>query len=145
MRVVVQRVLSASVEVEGNIVSSIDEGLLVLLGIHKTDTEKEMEFLIRKILGMRIFNDENNQMNLSVRDISGDILIISQFTLYGDLKKGKKPSYSDALKSNEAEILYNIFLNKITSQYSKIKSGIFGADMKVSLINSGPVTILLDS
>ena len=145
MRAVVQRVLSASVEVDCVKVSSIDEGLLILLGFHKADVEKDMEYLIRKILGMRIFNDENSQMNLSVKDISGEILIISQFTLYGDLRKGKKPSYSGALKSDEAEIFYDIFLNKIKLEYNKIKSGVFGADMKVFLINSGPVTILLDS
>jgi len=145
MRAVVQRVLNASVEVEGNIAGSIEKGLLVLVGFHIDDSEKEMEYIINKIRGLRIFDDDNGVMNLSVEDICGEVLLVPQFTLYGDVRKGKRPSYSSAMPPHRAEDFYDKFINRFRSEYSRIESGVFGADMKVSLLNQGPVTILLDS
>ena len=144
MRAVIQRVLEAKVEVDGNLVSSINNGLLVFIGFHKQDTSKEIEFVIKKILGLRIF-DKNNRMDLSIIDIIGEILLVSQFTLYGNLRKGNRPSYTDAMPSDKAEEFYNKFIDNFNKSYDKIKFGIFGADMKISLTNSGPVTIFLDT
>ena len=144
MRAIIQRVLEAKVEVDGNLISSINNGLLVFIGFHKQDTTKEIEYVVKKILGLRIF-DKNNKMDLSIIDIIGEILLVSQFTLYGNLRKGNRPSYTDAMPSNKAEEFYNQFVDNFNKSYDKIKFGIFGADMKISLINSGPVTIFLDT
>jgi D-tyrosyl-tRNA(Tyr) deacylase len=146
MRAVIQRVSSADVKVNQQIVGAINHGLLVLLGITHTDTEKDMDYLIKKILQLRIFNDEHGVMNLSVQDIIGELLIVSQFTLYADTKKGNRPSYQDAAKPEHAKALYEQFIIKIKQYYNgKIATGIFGADMKVQLLNDGPVTITIDT
>lgn len=145
MRAVVQRVLSASVEVDGRTVASIGGGLAVLLGLSPEDTEKDSEYMLNKILSLRIFNDSNGMMNLSLNDISGDLLIVPQFTLYGDARKGNRPTFSSAMKPDMAEIFFEEFVRKAEEQYEKVQSGIFAADMKLSLVNSGPVTIMLDS
>lgn len=146
MKALVQRVKEASVSVDGEIVSSIDRGLLILLGIHKDDRESDAEYIINKILGLRIFDDAGGIMNLSIQDTGGDALIVSQFTLYGDVKKGKRPSYSEAMKPGSAEPFYRDFLGKFEKAMGKkIYSGRFGANMDISLVNSGPVTIMIES
>jgi len=145
MRAVIQRVLEASVQVDGNTVSSIGPGILVLAGLHETDTEPDMEYVINKILGARIFNDEDGIMNRSVTDIGGEVLLISQFTLYGDIRRGKRPSYSSAMNPDRAREAFASFVDRCSAQHKKTKAGIFGADMKVSLVNDGPVTIMVDS
>lgn len=144
MKVLVQRVLSSSVEVEGNTVGKIDNGLLLLVGFTKSDTSKEIDYMIDKIINLRIFDDDNGVMNKSLLDIKGSILSISQFTLYADTSKGRRPSYVNALGGDKAIHLYNEFNNKIKDLGINIEMGIFGADMKVSLINDGPVTIMLE-
>lgn len=145
MRAVVQRVKAASVKVDGSIVASTGPGLLVLIGFHKDDTEKDSDYIISKITGLRIFGDSDGNMNLPVSDTGGGILVVSQFTLYGDARKGRRPSFSDSMPPPEAAKFYDAFIEKFRSAYGKIESGVFGADMDVSLVNSGPVTILLDS
>jgi D-tyrosyl-tRNA(Tyr) deacylase len=145
MRAVIQRVLSASVEVDGTVVSSINYGLLLLLGIHNTDTDTDIDYIISKTIGLRIFDDLNGVMNLSAEDTDSEILIVSQFTLYGDVRKGKRPSYSDAMPPEKASAFYEKFISEFSKRFPKIKCGVFGADMKVLLVNSGPVTIMLDS
>lgn len=145
MRAVVQRVSQASVQVDGKIVGEIQKGLLVLLGVGKEDTMEDLEYLVNKIIGLRIFEDENEKMNLSLMDIEGDLLVVSQFTLYGDVRKGKRPSFTDSAHPDIAEEIYLKFIDKCIEKGIKTEKGIFGADMKVSLINDGPVTILLDS
>lgn len=145
MRAVIQRVSSASVSVEGKVISSINRGLLVLAGFHKDDSPADSDYIIDKITGLRIFEDEKGLMNLSVADISGEILVISQFTLYGDSRKGKRPSFSESMKSADARIFYEVFIKRFLEKFESLKSGVFGTDMQVSLVNSGPVTIILDS
>jgi D-tyrosyl-tRNA(Tyr) deacylase len=145
MKIVVQRVSEASVKVDEKIVGEIKNGLLLLVGIHEEDTEIDADWLISKIINLRIFSDEDGKMNLSVKDIAGEILCISQFTLLADYKKGNRPSFTKAAKPELAIPLFNYFKEKIAESELKIESGIFGADMKVSLINDGPVTIVLDS
>lgn len=146
MRAVIQRVQHANVVVEGNIVGEIGQGLLVLLGIAPTDTQADIDRLVKKIVTMRIFNDAEDKMNLSVADVGGEILVISQFTLFADTKKGNRPSYIRAAAPAIAIPLYEAFLASLRSQFTgKVAEGIFGADMKVSLLNDGPVTIWLDS
>lgn len=146
MRIVVQRVTEANVKVEGKIVGQINEGALVLLGIKKTDTEKDVDYLVRKITNLRFFSDQDGKMNLSLKDIGGELLIISQFTLYGECKKsGNRPSFTDSAKSDIAIPLYEYFIEECKKQIPIVQTGIFGADMKVSLLNDGPVTIILDS
>lgn len=145
MRAVVQRVSQASVTVDEKIVGKIDKGLLVLLGIGGEDDEKDLEYLLDKVLGLRIFQDENDKMNLSLLDIKGELLVISQFTLYGDVRKGKRPSFTDSAHPDMAEKMYLKFIDKCIENGIKIEKGIFGAHMDVSLVNEGPVTILLDS
>ena len=146
MRIVIQRVIKASVAIEGQEIASINKGLTILLGIKKDDDEKDMDYLIGKILNLRIFDDSDGVMNQSVTDVGGEILIVSQFTLYGDSKKGRRPSYSRCGPVAEAEKKYNLFVEKIkkTSNLT-IKTGVFQEVMMVSLINDGPVTLLLDS
>lgn len=146
MRIVIQRVIKSSVAIEDQEIASINKGLTILLGIKKDDDEKDMDYLIGKILNLRIFDDSNGVMNQSVTDVGGEILIVSQFTLYGDSKKGRRPSYSRCGPVVEAEKKYNLFVEKIkkTSNLT-IKTGVFQEVMMVSLINDGPVTLLLDS
>ena len=146
MRAIIQRVTEASVRVEGKIYGTINLGLLILLGIEETDTDEDVEWLSGKIVRMRIFNDADKMMNLSITDVDGDILIISQFTLHALTKKGNRPSYIKAAKPEIAIPLYEKFKNQMKLDLHKpIHSGVFGADMKVSLINDGPVTIYIDT
>lgn len=146
MRAIIQRVSQASVTIDNNVKSSINKGLLVLLGIEENDNDKDIDWLIRKIIQMRIFSDADDKMNLSVQDIKGDILVISQFTLFASTKKGNRPSFIHAAKPVTAIPLYEAFLSQLKLQFNKeIYSGEFGADMKVALVNDGPVTIILDS
>ena len=143
MKIVVQRVTNASVEVDKKIIGQIEKGLMLLVSFTQTDSEKNIDWMVNKVLNLRIFDDESGIMNKSILDISGSILSISQFTLYGDANKGNRPSYINALNGNEAVKLYNQFNDKLRN-HIKVETGIFGADMKVSLTNDGPVTILLE-
>ena len=146
MRVVVQRVTEASVTIDGETISAINEGLLLLIGITHSDSENEIDRIARKIVTLRIFDDEKGVMNRSVQDIGGSILAVSQFTLYGNCKKGNRPSYIDAAPGAVSEPLYDAFCDRLEQLLpGKIQRGRFGADMKVRLLNNGPVTILLDS
>jgi len=145
MRAVVQRVSKASVTVDRNVVGEIGPGLLVLLGVSATDAESDAGYLAEKIAGLRIFDDETGKMNRSVVDISGAVLAISQFTLYGDVRRGKRPSFDDAARPDRARELYNYFVEQIRRHNLACETGQFQATMSVSLINDGPVTILLDS
>ncbi|KEI88317.1 tyrosyl-tRNA deacylase [Clostridium botulinum B2 267] len=145
MRAVVQRVISSKVEVDGKVIGSIGKGLNVLLGISKEDTEEDIKYLKEKIINLRIFEDENEKLNKSLLDIGGDIIIVSEFTLYGDCRKGRRPSFIEALGGEEAYILYNKFVESIKKEVNNVATGEFGADMKVYIENDGPVTILLDS
>lgn len=145
MRAVVQRVTYSSVEVNGEIVGEINNGFNVLLGISKDDTEEDMKYIKEKIINLRVFSDENDKMNLSLLDIKGELLLISQFTLYGDARKGRRPNFMNALGGEEAKRFYDKFIEMIKETGLKIETGIFGADMKVDIKNDGPVTILLDS
>jgi len=145
MKVVVQRSKYSSVEVNKKIVSEIDNGLVVLVGFTETDTIEEIKKLAKKIVNLRIFDDENNIMNKSVLDVGGSILSISQFTLYADTSKGNRPSYINALKSDEANKLYELFNEELKSYGITVKTGIFGAEMVVNITNDGPVTIIINS
>ncbi len=147
MRAVVQRVKKASVAVEKQIVSEISEGFLVLLGISKKDQKLDADYIIEKILNLRVFSDENDKFNPSLIDVQGEILIVSQFTLYGDARKGRRPNFDEAANGETARRVYEDFVSDIKNKYdqTKIKTGIFAAMMEVLLINDGPVTILLDS
>ncbi|HCE45209.1 MAG TPA: D-tyrosyl-tRNA(Tyr) deacylase [Lentisphaeria bacterium] len=145
MKVVVQRVSSASVEIEGNIAGSIGRGFLILLGITHTDTEKDVSFLVDKCLNLRVFEDKDKKMNLSLLDVKGEMLLVSQFTLYGDASKGRRPSFTQAAHPVIAVPLYNKFICELRKSGLKVENGVFGADMNVSLCNDGPVTILLES
>lgn len=144
MRVVVQRCMKASVSVENKIVGKIDKGLMLLVGFTYGDTEKEIDYMVDKIVHFRIFDDENGVMNQSLLDVGGSILSISQFTLYADTRKGRRPSYIKALNGDEAKDLYQLFNQKLRSTVKLVEEGIFGADMKVDFINDGPVTIILE-
>jgi len=143
MRVVVQRARNASCSVDGVITGKIDWGVVVFVGFTENDGEEEISFLAKKIAHLRIFDDENGVMNKSLLDIGGSVLSISQFTLYGDCRKGNRPSYIDALKSEEAKILYEKF-NQELAKYVPVEVGVFGADMQIQFTNNGPVTILLE-
>jgi len=145
MRSVVQRVSRASVTVDGKITGQIDRGLLVLLGVGLNDTEADAGYLAEKICGLRIFEDENDKMNLSVQDVSGAVLAVSQFTLYGDVRKGKRPSFDAAARPESAKQLYEHFVAQVRAKGVQCETGIFQAMMQVELVNDGPVTILLDS
>ena len=144
MRVVVQRSKEASVTVDNKIVGKIDRGMVLLVGFTEGDDSKTIDYMIDKILNLRIYDDENGVMNKSLLDTQGSILSISQFTLYADTSKGRRPSYVNALSGDKATLLYDEFNKKIKDMNVNIETGIFGADMKVSLINDGPVTILLE-
>ncbi len=146
MRVVLQRVSEAAVKIDGVVHGKIDLGLLILVGIETVDSLEDVNWLAKKIVDLRIFNDAENHMNLSVKDVQGDLLVISQFTLHAKTKKGNRPSFIDAARPEIAIPLYENFKNQLALQLEKpVKSGIFGANMKVSLVNDGPVTILIDS
>ncbi|MEG0300221.1 D-aminoacyl-tRNA deacylase [Cetobacterium sp.] len=145
MRAVIQRVKHASVTVDGKIVGKINQGFLVLLGVTHTDTEKEVEWLSKKITDLRVFNDADEKMNLGLKDVNGELLIISQFTLYGNCIKGRRPAFIDAAKPDLANDLYEKFLKKCKDLGFKTEAGIFGADMKVELFNDGPVTLIIDT
>lgn len=144
MKALVQRVLSSSVEVDNKIVGQINKGLMLLVGFTDSDTDKEIDYMVDKIINLRIFDDENGVMNKSLIDVNGSILSISQFTLYADTRKGRRPSYIKALNGDKAILLYDKFNNKLKEENIKVETGIFGADMKVSLINDGPITIMLE-
>lgn len=145
MRAVIQRVTEASVKVDGKITGEIGKGILIFLGVGEGDTEKDLKYIADKTIGLRIFSDENDKMNLSVQDIGGEILVVSQFTLYGDCRKGKRPSFSPSMEPVAAKRMYEEFIEYVSEQGIRTAHGIFGADMKVELLNDGPVTILLDS
>lgn len=145
MRIVIQRVSHASVTVEGETVGKIGEGILILLGVADGDTEDDIKYLADKAAGLRIFRDENDKMNLSLMDIGGEALVVSQFTLYGDCKKGKRPSFDKAGKPEFANMMYEKFVEYMRTIVPKVECGIFGADMKVDLLNNGPVTLIIES
>ena len=146
MRAVIQRVKHASVTIEGELKSSIKEGLLILLGIEDADTNEDIEWLSAKISNLRVFNDEQGVMNRSVKEIQGDVLIVSQFTLFAATKKGNRPSYIRSAKPEVAIPLYEKFIKQMETDLGKqVQTGIFGADMKVELLNDGPVTIIIDT
>lgn len=145
MRAVVQRVSSSKVAVEDNVVGQISKGLLVLLGVTHEDTSKDVDYMIDKILNLRIFEDENEKMNLSLKDVGGELLVVSQFTLYGDCRKGKRPSFSNAARPELATKLYEEFIEKAALQDIVVGTGKFGAHMIVDITNDGPVTMLLES
>lgn len=145
MRTVVQRVSSASVTVDGNIIGKINKGFLVLLGIKSTDTKQDVDYMVKKVINLRIFRDENDKMNLSLKDVNGELLIVSQFTLYGDASGGNRPSFIEAAKPDIAIPLYEYFISECKKQISIVQTGEFGADMKVELLNDGPVTIIMES
>ena len=145
MRFVIQRVKHASVQVEGEMIGSIQQGFLTLIGIAEDDTEEIADKLIQKMLGLRIFEDENHKTNLSLSDVGGELLLVSQFTLYADCKKGNRPSFTKAGNPEKAEALYNYIIDKCKEKGFQTETGSFGADMKVELLNDGPFTIILDS
>lgn len=145
LKVVVQRVSEASVTVDGKTIGAIDQGLMVLVGITEGDTEKDIEIIVNKLLNLRIFEDDSGKMNLSLLDVSGSILSVSQFTLYGDVRKGRRPSFSKAAPPALAEKLYDKFNHYINSQEVQVETGSFGAMMDVSLTNDGPVTFVIES
>ncbi len=145
MRAVLQRVTRASVKVEGETVGAIESGLLVLLGVKGDDTEKDAGYLVEKIAGLRIFDDDEGQMNKSVVDVGGALLVVSQFTLYGDVRRGRRPSWSEAATPERAEPLYEMFVRMARERVGKVEAGSFRRMMQVELVNDGPVTILIDS
>lgn len=145
MRAVVQRVLSSSVEVAGQKVSAIGPGLMVLLGVGKGDGEADVDWMVEKIAHLRIFEDEAGKMNRSVLEGSKEVLVVSQFTLYGDARKGRRPSFVEACEPGEAKRLYELFCERARAVGLKVGTGVFAADMKVALVNDGPVTLILDS
>ena len=144
MKLVIQRVKEANVKVDRKIVGEIKKGFLVLVGITHTDTEKEADYLAKKLCNLRVFEDENEKMNLGIKDVNGKLLIISQFTLYANTKDGNRPSFIEAAKPDIAEPLYEYFIDKCKGYGIEVEKGIFGADMKVSLLNDGPVTIIIE-
>lgn len=145
MKSVIQRVSEASVTIDGVVHGEIKKGFLVLLGITHSDTEKDVKWMVDKISGLRVFEDEDGKMNLSLEDVKGELLIVSQFTLYGDAKKGRRPSFIEAARPEKAIPLYEKFIELAKSKNITVATGEFGADMKVSLLNDGPVTLIIDS
>ncbi|MCR4904072.1 MAG: D-tyrosyl-tRNA(Tyr) deacylase [Butyrivibrio sp.] len=145
MRFVIQVVENSKVEVEGKTVGSIGKGFMVLIGVNQTDTREIADKMIKKLLGLRIFKDENDKTNLSLENVNGELLLISQFTLYADCRKGNRPSFINAGKPDMANELYEYIIDKCKKQVKVVETGIFGAEMKVSLVNDGPFTIILDS
>ncbi len=145
MRLIIQRVLSASVTIDEAIYSQINHGLLILLGVTYDDTKEDIEWLVQKIINLRIFNDEEGKMNRSIQDVQGEFLVVSQFTLYASTKKGNRPSFIVSAKPEIAVSLYENFIEEIIKCGLVTQTGVFGADMKVALVNDGPVTIIIDS
>jgi len=146
MRIVIQRVKDASVKINAEIVGEIQQGLLVFLGIEQVDLEDDADYLIQKLIHLRIFSDEEGKMNLSITDISGELLIVSQFTLFASTKKGNRPSFIRSAPAEQAIPLYDYFIDQLKKLFQgKVENGVFGANMQVELINDGPVTIILDS
>ena len=145
MKIVVQRVKNAKVDVEGKTVGKIDKGFLVLLGVTHNDTKEQADYLVKKLCKLRVFRDENDKMNLDLKAVNGKLLIVSQFTLYAHCSEGNRPSFIEAAKPDKANELYEYFCKECTEKYGiEVEKGIFGADMKVSLINDGPVTIIME-
>lgn len=144
MKFVIQRVKEARVEVSNNVVGKIDRGFLVLIGISHTDTKQVADYLVKKLVNLRIFEDNNGKMNLSLNDVDGSLLLVSQFTLYADCSQGNRPSFINAAKPEFANELYNYIIDECKKKIKHVETGIFGADMKVNLINDGPVTIILE-
>lgn len=144
MRLVVQRVLQAEVQVDGQSIGKIGRGFLVLVGVGKDDTKEIADKYLKKLLGLRIFEDENGKTNLSLKDVGGELLLVSQFTLYANCKKGNRPSFIEAGEPDKAEVLYEYMIEEAAKRVPVVQHGSFGADMKVSLINDGPFTVLLD-
>ncbi len=145
MKLVIQRVANATVKVDGETIGQIEKGFLVLLGVKQGDTQEQADILVKKLCNLRVFEDEFNKMNLSIKDINGKLLIVSQFTLYADCKKGNRPSFIEAARPEVAEPLYEYFKQCCKNEGIEVESGKFGADMKVSLLNDGPVTIVLEA
>ena len=145
MKVVLQRVKNAKVEVNSDVVGKINKGLLVFIGFHKEDTKKDLEYIKDKIINLRIFEDENRKMNLSLKDISEEILIVSQFTLVGDVLQGRRPSFTNSMEIQKAKIFYDDFVKLVKNEIKIVQTGIFQAEMQVSLINDGPVTFILEN
>lgn len=145
MKILIQRVSKASVKVDDKIVGKICKGFVILIGITHTDTEKEAKFLADKAVNLRVFEDQEGKMNLSLKDVSGEALVISQFTLYGDAQKGRRPSFTDVARPETAIPLYELFIREIMSSGIRVATGIFGAKMEVDICNSGPVTIMIES
>lgn len=143
MRLVVQRVSNARVEVDNKICGKINDGLMVFVGIGENDTEKELDYMVRKLLRLRIFEDENDKMNVSIQDINGELLLVPQFTLYGDVSHNNRPNFSKAMNPKDADRLFNKFVEKCR-EHIHVETGIFGAYMNVELVNEGPVTIIID-
>lgn len=144
MKIIIQRVLNASVEVNGDVTGKIGKGYLVLLGVGQGDTQADAQRIAEKMINLRIFSDENDKINLSLKDVGGELLIVSQFTLYADCRKGNRPNFINAAKPDQANELYEYFIQICKESVPVVESGIFGADMKVSLINDGPFTIELE-
>ena len=145
MIAVIQRVLDAKVQINNSEERSITNGLVILLGVHKDDVEKDVTYLADKIIGLRIFNDQNNKMNHSLLDINGSVLIISQFTLYGDIRKGRRPNFLSAANPSKGRSMYNNFIQRFKQKDLNVVNGEFGAHMDVSLVNNGPVTFVIDT
>ncbi len=144
MKIVIQRVKNAQVEVEKEVVGKIGKGFLVLLGVTHNDTKEQADYLVKKLCKLRVFTDENGKMNLGLKDIEGELLIVSQFTLYADCTGGNRPSFTEAAKPEQANELYEYFCSQCEKNQIHVEKGIFGADMKVSLLNDGPVTIIME-
>ena len=144
MKLVIQRVKNASVEVDGKIVGEIEKGFLVLIGIKVGDTKEQADYLVKKVCNLRVFTDENDKMNLALKDVGGKLLIVSQFTLYGDCSEGNRPCFIEAARPEEAIPLYEYFCDECAKRGIEVQKGIFGADMKVQLLNDGPVTIVME-
>lgn len=145
MRAAIQRVKEARVEVEGEVVGRIGEGILLFLGIRKDDTQDDIKYLVEKVVGLRIFEDVTGKMNHSIADVEGDILVVPQFTLYGDCRKGRRPSFDEAASPDIAERIYSLFVEEVRKRGVNVRTGKFRASMDIHLVNSGPVTLLLDS
>lgn len=144
MKLLVQRVISAKVDVDSKTVGKINKGFLVLFGVTHTDTKEIADYLVKKLCNLRVFKDENSKMNLSIKDVDGELLIVSQFTLYADCQHGNRPSFVNSAKPDMANELYEYFVERCRKEVKNVETGIFGADMKVSLLNDGPVTIMLE-
>lgn len=144
MKLLVQRVSSAKVDVDSKTVGKINKGFLVLFGVTHTDTKEIADYLVKKLCNLRVFKDENSKMNLSIKDVDGELLIVSQFTLYADSQHGNRPSFVNSAKPDMANELYEYFVERCRKEVKNVETGIFGADMKVSLLNDGPVTIMLE-